>query len=571
MKTGFARVVAVACALIAGSAARAAGLDVPPHCVLPGPRLPGIAARDARAPVARGGGPSVATAATTGPIRMLVLLAEFADFPHKLSPARIDDHLFGPGMSLRTYYTDVSGGRIDVSADVYGWFTLPRSEFSYSQGNGGLGTYPNNGQSLAEDAVAAAITQGLDLADYDADGDDVVDALLVIHSGEGFEWAGSSSPALTPFPDPDAINSHKWSVVDGDFGQGARVVDYFTCPELQRARPVFFPSWTDSIATVGVFCHEFGHVLGLPDFYDTQTAESRIGAWEVMDAGLWSFHPTDPALSLPGSLPSHFSAWSKLFLGWTESVRVTPAIGEVLAADLTLDSASDGGSPLQLRTNPFEVDWTATVPGRGEFFVAEARSQSGWDAGLPGEGLIVYHVDESRAGNRAADYADGAGLVLLEARDGNVGAGQDATDPWPGGETTFGPTSDPSSALHDGSASGVVVDDISLLSGGRVSLSATVTNLFAEVALPFARPHPFRPEIHGSVSLVLNLDAIPPSESVAIFDVVGRRVRGLAPASPPQRVVSWDGRDDEGRGVPAGVYFLRTSRGALGRIVLLRN
>jgi hypothetical protein len=258
-------------------------------------------------------------------------------------------------------------------------------------------------------------------------------------------------------------------------------------------------------------------------------------------------------------------------MGWTEPLRLAPAVGEVVAEDLVLESASAGGSPLQLRANPFEVDWSAASPGTGEFFVAESRTRSGWDAGLPSEGLLVYHVDESRRGNRAADSADEAGLLLLVAQDGSVGAAQEHNDPWPGSQSTLGPSSNPSTALHDGSASGVSLETIATLSAGRVALLATVANLSADVAVPFARPHPFRPVTHGTVSLVLSLDASPLAETVAIFDVMGRRVRELAPPATPSRVVVWDGRDDSGRVAPGGVYFFRTSRGARGRVVLLRE
>ena len=242
------------------------------------PRFPGLASRGAQT-LAPGGGGALTTAAPTGTLKLLVILAEFSGMPHHIAASRFGPHLFGPGVTLATYYDEVSGGRFAVTGDVHGWFALPHNELYYSNSVGGVGTYPNNGQRLAEDAVTAAIAGGVNLANYDANGDNVVDALLVIHSGEGYEWAGTTGPqALSPLPDPDSINSHKWVVVDGDFGPGLpRIADYVTTPELQRARLSMFPTWADSIATIGVTCHELGHVLGLPDVYDVQTSESRLG------------------------------------------------------------------------------------------------------------------------------------------------------------------------------------------------------------------------------------------------------------------------------------------------------
>ena len=522
-----------------------------PQCVVPPPRFLSGALRGSPAapPIGVGSGVLRATAPSQGTVRILVLLAEFADRPHRIAASRFPDHLFGGGRTLRTYYAEGSGGRLDVVGDVYGWFPLPQSELYYSSGNGGVGAYPNNGQRLAEDAVAAAVSAGVPLSNYDADGDGAVDIVLVIHSGEGYEWAGSTFRPLTPFPDPNAINSHKWVVVNGDFGAGLpRVVDYFTGPEMQRARSVFFPTWSDSISGIGVFCHEFGHVLGLPDIYDTETSESRVGLWEIMDAGTWAYVPTDPARSLPGSLPSRFSAWSRMFLGWTDPVALAPPAGEVQQAAFTLATASTGGAPLQLRTNPFGVDWTGTSPGRGEYFLAEARTREGWDAGLPGDGLLLYHVDESRAGNRASDYADRAGLLLLLPQDGNVGGTQAATDVWPGSSSSFGAATVPSSALHDGADSGVEVSAIAPTGSGAVSLSAFVSNLAVELPLPFARPQPFRPAANGEVALVWSVAASPAATRVTVFDLSGRRVRTLDAAgefAASGRVARWDGRDEQ--------------------------
>lgn len=562
-------------AVLAGAASVAAAA---PECALPPPRFQTGVLRGATddLPPLPASGVLRAAAPSEGNVHVLVLLAEFADLPHRIAPARFATHLFGPGETMRTYYRDVSGGRLDVTGDVHGWFTLPRAELYYSSGIGGVGTYPNNGQRMAEDAVAAAVAAGVPLGDYDADGDGTVDAVLVIHSGEGYEWAGSSSPALTPFPDPYAINSHKWSVVEGDFGAGLpRVRDYFTAPEMQRARPVFFPAWTDSIAGIGVFCHEFGHMLGLPDFYDTQTAVSRIGNWEIMDSGTWTYVTAEPAHSLPGSLPAGFSAWSRAFLGWMTPEVLGPGSGEVLQGAFVLQPATAGAAALQLRANPFGVDWAAGTPGVGEYFLAEVRTREGWDAGLPGQGLLLYHVDEARAGNRASDYADGRGLLLLVPQDGDVDPAHDDTDPWPGPADAFGAASVPSSALHDGSTSGVEIETMAAQPSGAVSFTATVSNLVADIPLPFARPHPFRPAEHGTAGLVLSVDASAVAVArVRVFDLRGRPVRTLdSPAefTAGGRVAVWDGRDERGNALPSGVYFFRADGGAAGRVVLLRD
>jgi len=523
------------------------------------------------------GPPALAPAAPSGELNLLVILAEFADVPHRADPARFQDLLFGPDPSVRGYFQEVSGGRLDVGGDIVGWVTLPQTKFYYSAGQAGVGAYPNNGQKMAEDAVRAAVQAGVNLAPYDGDGDGAVDAVLVIHSGQGYEWAGATVGSPSTEPDPGAINSHKWVVQQQDYGVGTRVVDYFTCPELQLVKATVAPGWADSVSTIGVYCHELGHVLGLPDFYDTSDLSNHVGVWGIMDYGTWNRIRLDPAYSAPGALPGHFSAWSKEFLGWTVAAPVAPGLGEATEQRVTLESTSGGGFPLQLRANPNGVDWGPTATGSGEFFLAEVRTREGYDAGLPAEGLILYHVDESRPSNNASTNSDGGGLMKLVPQDGTTTISpNDTTDPWPGTQSEFGPASIPDSDLYGGSPSGVTLSEFGTLAAGTVTMTAEVVNLSTDQALPLARPNPFRPARHGRTALVLSLGAAPLSPvAVQVFDLRGRLVRTLTTDTGEDaggRVAYWDGCTDSGRPVAAGVYLFRPadSSGDGGRVLLLR-
>ena len=572
---------AAAFALLAGPEAIAG-----PRCVAPPFRPTEEVTLRGHAPVrnpfpAEPFGPAARSVpATTGSLHVLVILAEFADLPPRIAPARFDDLLFGPGPSIRDYFDEVSGRRLDLSGDLVGWVTLPGDQLDYSDGVGGVGDYPRNGQRMAEDAVRAAVDGGIDLSDFDADDDGVVDALLVVHSGQGFEWAGATGPgALSTEPDANSINSHKWTLVEQEFGGATKVVDYFTCPELQLVKPRFGLTWADSIATIGVYCHEFGHVLGLPDFYDVQTFENHVGVWEIMDYGTWNQLRTDPAYDAPGAIPSHFSAWSKMFLGWTSPTSVAPPTGESIESSVSLFSASTGSAPLQLLGNPFGVDWAPGSPGTGEFFLAEVRTREGYDAGLPSEGLLLYHIDEGRSSNSALTNADDGRILRLMPQDGQTtfDPGQSVGDPWPGSQTAFGPASSPSSDLYDNGPSGVAITGIQVLAGSAVSFAASVTNLRAELGIPFARPNPWSPAREAQTQIVITLDPSPPADAtVSIWNVRGRHVRTLDTPdefSTPERVARWDGRDERGNPVPAGVYVFRTrsaSGSGAGKVLLLR-
>lgn len=131
-----------------------------------------------------------------------------------------------------------------------------------------------------------------------------------------------------------------------------------------------------SLVDIGVFCHEFGHVLGMPDFYDYDYSSEGLGQWSLMASGSWNNN---------GKTPSHFDPWCKAQLGWIEIDTVT--------SNLT-------GVPItQIETSPkaFRL-WTNGQTG-SEYFLVENRQKTGFDSYLVEEGLLIYHVDESVYGN----------------------------------------------------------------------------------------------------------------------------------------------------------------------------
>jgi hypothetical protein len=223
------------------------------------------------------------------------------------------------------------------------------------------------------------------------------------------------------------------------------------------------------------------------------------------------------------------------------------------------------------------VDWTQTSPGTGEYFLAEVRTRDLYDAGLPGEGMLLYHVDEREATNREADATfTGGGLLVLVPQDGSVvmSLASLAADPWPGAQTTFDELSHPSSDLFSGAASGVTIAGMSQ-SGSSVSAVVSVTNYAPTPFLPFPRPMPWSPGLHGDVEIVLAAPGASLGEAVIrIFDVLGRPVRtldGPGEFAEPGRVAVWDGYDDAGRRMPAGMYVFRTDpAGGTGKVLLLR-
>jgi immune inhibitor A len=356
----------------------------------------------------------------------LVLLVDFPDKPALTSPAHFDSLLFarnyGTG-SLRDYYLEVSGGRLDVSTGrVIGWLRMPETYAYYVDGQRGFGLYPHNAQRLAEDALAAA-RDSLNLADYDNDGPDgiprsggsadddgLVDGIFIVHAGTGFETS----------IDPNDIHSHEWGVKH---------------PVVYDSTTAWLYSMEPEDGTVGVFCHEYGHVLGLPDLYDLGDLYGPVGVgdWSLMGTGSWRYR-----FQL-GDTPTHLDAWCKAQLGFVEPIDVH----ETLPRE-RVTPVETGGSVYRLSTHG---------EPRPEYFLLENRQAIGFDQTLPGTGILVYHVDETVPTNAdwrhykvAVVQADG--LMQLEGK--NFGSRGDPGDPFPGirGLQTFGPETTPSSDLY---------------------------------------------------------------------------------------------------------------------------
>lgn len=373
--------------------------------------------------------------AITGSKRALVILVDFSDNTSGTPEIHYQEMLFSSGVynggSLRDYYAEVSYSQLDLTGDATGWHRLSQNYSYYTNNENGFGDYPRNAQKLVEDAVLQA-DQHVDFSRYDNDGDGYVDMVFVVHAGGGAEADGGNT---------GKIWSHMWAAKAPISVDGVKVYFYSMEPED---------------GTIGVFCHELGHVFGLPDLYDYGYDSRGVGEWSIMAAGSWLGPGHD------GSKPAHFDAWSKTFLGW-----VKPDVKKANETAVAVPQVETNKSILKL--------WTKGEPA-GEYFLVENRQKIGFDAYLPGSGLLIWHIDESRSNNDdqshykvAVEQADGA--FQLE---NNVNSG-DAGDPWPGANARreFTGNTDPDSRSYSAKVTSVAVTNISD-SGSNMTASFSV-------------------------------------------------------------------------------------------------
>jgi M6 family metalloprotease-like protein len=275
---------------------------------------------------------------------------------------------------MASYFSEVSNSNItlnfrffgpsagnNVSAVAAGAYTMTQPMEYYGCGDEGVGcsgvTVPfpanprqANGDILIRDALALARADYAGLPNGTA-----FDAILVVHAGNGNETTTST-------------NGDIWSIFYSEAGStiGAAASGFdegMVIPETEAL----------GIVPFGVWCHEFGHELGLPDLYNTNGGSSVVGRWDLMDYG--------PYLG-SGANPAHMGAWSKYALGWS-----TPTV-----------VSSQGSATLGYAAIVPNAMLKINVPNglAQEYFLVEYRNRSSgatYDQAIPGDGLIVWHVD----------------------------------------------------------------------------------------------------------------------------------------------------------------------------------
>ena len=302
--------------------------------------------------------------------------------------------------SVRDYFSDQSDGQFQPEFDVYGPYQIDYSQYDAE----GTRNVP-----LLTTAALDAADDDIDFSQYDRDGDGWVDMVYFIFAGYGANYGGNDSrlywPHRSAIYNPLATGWDDWMIVK----DGVGLYDYASSVELYGYTA--YPQ-TVTIDGIGTICHEFGHVLGLPDLYDTNYEENgqsnHPAEWSVMAGGSYANY---------GRTPSGYTLFERYALGFA-----TPTlISDVGSFELPSVGSSNTGYRLNTRTSR-------------EYFLLENRQQTDkWDRYLPGHGMLVFRVDSTNSGawdNNSVNANTRHNYFELVRAGGAQGA--TASDPFPG-------------------------------------------------------------------------------------------------------------------------------------------
>ena len=398
----------------------------------------------------------------TGTQDVLVVLAQFSNQSLTTTVGDWSDLFFGADQSLQDYYDDASFGQLDLQ---------PATETDTTGGGAaddGIVTvtlptpHPNSGQNFgAFNATAAQILAAADASvdfdAYDTDNDgqlepDELHLAIVVAGSEASQGCAGRT-----------VWAHRSSLDEPVTGDGVVVGDFestggfFTAGELQCEA-----SFGSYQSTVGIWVHEFGHDLGLIDLYDVDGSSGGVDSWSVMGTH-WLALDGEPIGTRP-PLPDPFSRWE---LGWITPDQITTP-----TADHSLGSTATTGDVAQVLDNPDGVDVEFLGgSGEGEYFLVENRQPEGYDVAVPGCGLVVWHIDETRSQN-SDDDARRVDVEEAGGRNTQAGFG-DPEDPYPSEDppnAVFDGSSRPDSGLNSGVPTGVSLTDFSPTCGPTQTL-----------------------------------------------------------------------------------------------------
>ena len=393
-----------------------------------------------------GMGRYTSTFPTKGKIKALVLLVEYKDvkfnsnydagpkdYFSKLMMEKGFSQYGGTGCAAE-YFRDQSLGQFDPQFDVVGPITLDHDRSYYGGNDPTHGTDSNAPMMVVH--ACEKIDEQVNFQEYDNDNDGIVDNVFVFYAGQGEATFGPE----------ESVWPHSWDLFTAGYTlqlDGVWISRY-ACSNEWKA---------DTPDGIGTFVHEFGHVLGLPDLYNTsgQQGSYTPGPWDVMDYGPYNNN---------GCTPPAFSAYERNAMGWIDLQVITDA------RTVRLDYIATSNEACIINTDK-----------KTEFFLLENRQQTGWDKYIPGHGMLIWHIDFEQYvfdRNSVNNKAEHQYVDLVEA--GGVANSYSpsvvSTYTWPGSrnKTSFTATTSPALKSWSGKAIALPITDIAE-AGGIISFN----------------------------------------------------------------------------------------------------
>lgn len=423
---------------------------------------------------------SAGSVPSIGEITIPVIMVEFAD-RHFLSTTTPDymtrfyneENFNGAGRtpvvmqgSVRDYFLEQSRGMFSPHFDVVARVTLTNGYATYGKNNAGGGDQTEAVVQMVSEAVAGAKAQGVDFSRYE-DGTGRIPLVSILYAGVGEATSG----------DEDAIWPHQWDLPTAYATMsGYKFRSYFVGNELYYSK---------NLMGMGTFVHEFGHGLGLPDFYDPTYSYDKndaFGMWSVMDGGCYNDESYNPVC---------YTAYERSFMGWLN----IPMLGNAQSVTLAHPSDTTGNYAVgipnpKLPTEHFilenrqNVRWTPTGAGTGMMVTRIKYSEQAWDYNTVNDA-----ENKKRACVITANGAKIDGAALSAHLFGN-GVADRLTLP-----------------LFAGTELATPLYQIIKHSGGTISLSYKSRNLYVETA-----------DNGDRYALVGSIDELQPNDTILIVN-----------------------------------------------------
>lgn len=371
---------------------------------------------------------------TSGTIRLLLILVSFSDKPFTYTQSDFDNlcnqvgyNVGGATGSVRDYYYDNSDGLLNMDIDVVGPVILPNTSSYYA--NGHMSDFISSALSLADPTV--------DFSQY-LNGESKVSNIHFVFAGQAQSSTGNT----------DEIWPHKSSISLNIIKDGVRFTTYSCSAEKKSSI---------QMDGIGTMCHEMGHSLGLMDLYDTDydgtngTAQTP-DVWCLMASGSYNNN---------SNTPPYLNAWERKILGWGNPISLTNT------TTATLPCMADS-------LKSYQIDLSST-----EYLICEHRMRKGWDAYVPGDGMLIYHADKNRLEGTSIFYENHINIdptdrgFFIEVSTGVLSDNSNAYAPFAGisGKNYFTNESNPRSTLKNGTLTNKPITHIQYINDSTISFN----------------------------------------------------------------------------------------------------